>query len=146
MRSFMADTTALVLFFTLTGILNERFIAGMDWQEVGLARLIGTPLMIITARPYGLWRDLVMVKSGAAISGGTKGLLFDTLALLSFQVPVYAAIILMGGASGTGLLWGIIGAAIIMIFCGRPYGLWLETVRRWYRVSQPHEVRKGRFA
>jgi len=146
MRSLMADTTALVLFFTLTGVLNERFIAGMDWQEVGLARLIGTPLMIITARPYGLWRDLVMATPGAAIFGRPKALLFDTLALLSFQVPIYAAIIWMGGASGAGLLWGIVGAAVIVIFCGRPYGLWLEIVRRWYGVGQPHKERSGRFA
>jgi hypothetical protein len=54
-----------------------------------------------------------MLKSGAAISGGPKGLLFDTLALLIFQVPIYAAIIWMGGASGVGLLWGIAGAAVI---------------------------------
>lgn len=142
----MADTTALVLFFTLTGVLNERFIAGMDWHEVGLARLIGTPLMILTARPYGLWRDLVMATSGASISGGPKGLLFDTLALLSFQVPIYAAIIWMSGASGTGLLWGVVGAAVIMIFCGRPYGLWLELVRRWYGVGKALDERSGRLA
>lgn len=146
MRRFMADTTALVFFFTLTGVLNERFVAGMDWQEVGTARMIGTPLMILTARPYGLWRDFVMMRLGAATSEDPRCLLYDTLALLSFQVPIYAAIIWMGGASGTGLLWGTAGAAVIMLFCGRPYGLWLETVRRWYGVVPLDKDGGGRYA
>jgi hypothetical protein len=30
LRSFLADTTALILFFTLTGALNERYITGMS--------------------------------------------------------------------------------------------------------------------
>ncbi|MEN3751807.1 L-alanine exporter AlaE [Mangrovibacter sp. SLW1] len=38
-RAFIADTTALVLFFTTTGIINERFIAGMTWNQVFHARL-----------------------------------------------------------------------------------------------------------
>ena len=28
-RSFIADTLALLLFFTTTGVINERIIAGM---------------------------------------------------------------------------------------------------------------------
>jgi hypothetical protein len=28
-RAFITDTTALILFFAATGIMNERFIAGM---------------------------------------------------------------------------------------------------------------------
>jgi hypothetical protein len=31
-RSFIADTLALVLFFTTTGGINERMIAGMTWE------------------------------------------------------------------------------------------------------------------
>ncbi len=31
-RSYIADTLALLLFFTTTGIINERFIAGMTWE------------------------------------------------------------------------------------------------------------------
>ncbi len=90
--------------------------------------------MILTARPYGVWRDWVMLKSNAAETGQTRAFVFDTLALLSFQLPIYGAIIWIGGASGTTLISGIIGAAAIMLICGRPYGLWLDTVRRWMGV------------
>ena len=57
MRAFVADTLALVVFFTLLGALNERYVAGMAWEEVARSRSIGAPLMVLTARPYGLWRD-----------------------------------------------------------------------------------------
>jgi hypothetical protein len=33
-RSFLADTIALLLFFTTTGAINERYIAGMSWEYV----------------------------------------------------------------------------------------------------------------
>lgn len=103
-RVFVADTTALVVFFTLTGILNERFVARMSWSEAATARLIGAPLMVATARPYGIWRDWVM--SFHAESGPATRFAWDTVALMFFQVPIYAAIIFMGGADGAALLRG----------------------------------------
>lgn len=126
-RAFAADTTALVIFFTITGVLNERFIVGMEWDQVAISRAIGAPLMVLTARPYGLWRDFVMTR--AAPTGGMARLAWDTAALLSFQVPIYVAIIALGGATGAELLWGGLGAAAIMICLGRPYGMFLDYVR-----------------
>ena len=126
-RPFVADTTALVLFFTTTGILNERFVAGMEWQEVLVSRSIGAPLMVLTARPYGIWRDAVVER----FSNGTRNslLVWDMFALMTFQVPIYSAIIAMGGAEGSELLRGTLGAAVLMLVLGRPYGVWLDWVR-----------------
>ncbi len=127
MRAFLADTLALVTFFTLTGILNERFVAGMSWDEIAVSRGIGAPLMVLTARPYGLWRDWAMSRLGWP--AGTRLVIWDSIVLLVFQVPIYAAIIWFGGAEGAGLWRGIAGAAILMLCLGRPYGLWLDFVR-----------------
>lgn len=125
-RAFIADTTALLLFFTTTGIINERFIAGMSWEQVGQARLLGAALMIPIGRPYGLWRDWLMRR---ARPRRLSRLLWDSLALVSFQVPIYAAIIAVSGASGRGLLLGILGATAMMLALGRPYGTFLNWVR-----------------
>lgn len=62
-RAFIADTLALIVFFTATGILNERFVAGMTWDQVLHARLLGAVLMVPVARPYGVWRDWIMRRS-----------------------------------------------------------------------------------
>ena len=130
MRAFAADTLALVTFFTATGIVNERFVAGMEWPEVAAARLIGAPLMVLTARPYGVWRDAVIARFATGTSGSLA--LWDTVALLLFQVPIYVAIIAAGGARGDELLRGALGAAAIMLLLGRPYGAWLDLVRSWF--------------
>ena len=127
--AFLADTTALILFFTTTGIINERFIAGMAWDQVLQARLLGALLMVPVARPYGLWRDWLMQR---ATRGRLSRLLWDSLALVSFQVPLYAVIIASSGASGSGLLRWTLGAAAMMLLLGRPYGAFLNGVRRLF--------------
>lgn len=132
-RSFLADTMALLLFFTTTGAINERYIAGMSWKEVCNARLLGAVLMVSVARPYGLWRDWVMKRAGETTM---SQLFWDSLSLMTFQVPIYAAIIAISGAEGGGLLSGILGAAVMMLVLGRPYGAFLNTVRRLFGLPK----------
>lgn len=129
MRSFLADTVALVVFFTLTGTLNERYVAGMDWSEVAVARAIGFPLMVLTARPYGIWRDWML----ARLPG--PHLFRDTVALLVFQMPIYAGIVLLGGADVGELLRALAGVSVVLLLSGRPYGLWLGWVRRRFGLG-----------
>ena len=85
--------------------------------------------MIPVARPYGLWRDWVMTLAG---QGRVSRLLWDSIALVSFQVPIYAAIIAFSGASGEGLVRGTLGAAVMMLVLGWPYGAFLNGVRRLF--------------
>src|ERR671917_712077 len=82
-RAFIADTTALILFFTMTGIINERFIAGMTWEQVFHARLLGAVLMVPVGRPYGIWRDWIMQQ---ARPDRMSQLLWDNLALTARSV------------------------------------------------------------
>lgn len=123
--AFFADTTALIVFFTITGIINERILAGMTWEQVFHARLLGAALMVPVARPYGIWRDWLMKHAGTT---RLSKLLWDSVALVSFQVPVYA----VSGASGSGLIKGTLGAALLMLFLGRPYGAFLNAVRKLF--------------
>ena len=127
--AFIADTAALILFFTTTGIINERVIAGMTWEQVLHARLLGAVLMVPVARPYGIWRDWLMRRAGP---GRVSQLLWDSAALVSFQVPIYVLIIAFSGASGSGLIRGTLGAALMMLCLGRPYGAFLNWVRRLF--------------
>jgi len=132
----VADTLALLLFFTTTGIINERFVAGMSWQQVLEARLIGAALMVFCGRPYGLWRDWVMRFAGA---GRLSQLAWDSLALLSFQVPIYAALLALAGADGQAVLRGTLGVCVIMLVLGRPYGAFLTVVRRGFGLPEGGE-------
>ncbi|WP_454562116.1 L-alanine exporter AlaE [Pseudomonas sp. AIG] len=70
--AFIADTTALILFFTTTGIINERFIAGMTWDQVLHARLLGAAvMMLVLGRPYGAFLNGVRKLFGLP-PGGDK--------------------------------------------------------------------------
>lgn len=132
-RSFIADTLALLLFFTTTGAINERVIAGMTWEQVFHARLLGAVLMVPVARPYGLWRDRLMRRASET---KLSRLFWDSAALMTFQVPIYAGIIAVSGAEGSGLLSGIAGAAVMMLVLGRPYGVFLNWVRRLFGLTR----------
>ncbi|MNN61228.1 L-alanine exporter AlaE [compost metagenome] len=88
--------------------------------------------MIPVARPYGIWRDWLMKR---ASQGRVSRLLWDSIALVSFQVPIYAAIIAFSGASGEGLVRGTLGAAVMMLVLGRPYGAFLNRVRKLFGLS-----------
>lgn len=135
LRSFAADTVALVIFFTIVSGLNERFVAGMSWPEVAVSRTIGAPLMVLTARPYGFWRDWFLKITSPRSPGLT--LIMDSIALLAFQVPIYVFIIFASGARGMGIVTGALGFAVLMLILGRPYGLWLEFVRSRFGLSGP---------
>lgn len=129
-RLFLADSIAMLTFFTVSGVLNERFIAGMEWSEVLASRVIGAPLMILTARAYGVWRDSIMALLREPKRQGINALFLDTFASLSFNVPIYGAIIAMGGASFDEVIKGCMGVSVVLVFAGRPYGLWLDFVRK----------------
>ena len=82
--------------------------------------------MVPVGRPYGVWRDWMI---GHARGNRFSRVFWDSLALVSFQVPIYAAIVAVSGATGSGLLRGTLGAALIMLALGRPYGAFLNCVR-----------------
>ncbi|KAF1015526.1 MAG: L-alanine exporter AlaE [Stenotrophomonas maltophilia] len=121
----------MMAFFTTTGVFNERIVCGLAWDETLQARMLGAALMLPTARPYGLWRDRVMQHcSGTPASR----LLHESAALVTFQVPLYVAVIAASGASGMELVRGAAVATAVMLACGRPYGAFLAWVRRCFGV------------
>lgn len=123
LRGFASDTLALVVFFTITGALNERCVAGKSWDEALRARLIGAPLMIATARPCGIWRDWAVIR----LPG--PRVVSDAIAPTTFQVPIYASIIRAGGDDAAEVLRGCVRFAVLMLLVGRPHGVWLDFLR-----------------
>ena len=59
----IADTTELIVCFITTGVIDEGFIAGMSWDQVLHARMLGAALMIPVGRPYGVLRELYTAPS-----------------------------------------------------------------------------------
>lgn len=128
MRAVLVDTVATIVFFTLAAGLVELFLVGMPLQKVLFTRAVMIPLMVVTGRPYGLWRDFVFARA-APRKMWTRSAV-DVLAFLSFQVPIYAATLVLAGADPAEIATALGTAVILMVPLSRPFGLFLEAVRR----------------
>lgn len=133
MKAFVVDTVATVAFFTLLAALVELFVVGMAPGQVLVARAIMIPVMVLTARPYGLWRDLLFGRLRP--TGRLARIVVDTATFLSFQMPVYAATLAVVGAGFAEIVTAIATATSFMLVLGRPFGLYLDTVRRWMNTA-----------
>lgn len=130
MRRFVADTTALIVFSTVVGSIIEMAIVRMDFDQSLRARLVAIPVIVLTARPYGVYRDWAM--RAWATGGALRRIAADTVAFGSFQLPIYWGILAFAGAS-LGEIAASSATAIALLFVsGRPYGILLEAFRRLF--------------
>ncbi|WP_447792704.1 MULTISPECIES: L-alanine exporter AlaE [Pseudomonas] len=131
LKNFWADTFALNTFCYLISIPIELGFAQMTLGTHLSARLVGLFIITSTARPFGIWRDYVFKKFKISDRDrGIKPYLVDTLAYLSFELPLY---IINMSISGAALMQAIKAALIFCIiagFVGRPYGIYRAFIRK----------------
>ena len=132
MKSYFVDTAATVIFFTVVAALSELLIAGMGPTQVLIARLIMIPVMMVTARPYGLWRDWFFSKTRP--QRWFTNLVGDIIAFITFQVPVYVATLALAGANASEIVAAVSASIVFMILLSRPFGIYLQAVRNWATV------------
>jgi hypothetical protein len=85
--------------------------------------------MVFTGRPYGLWRDWIFLRISP--HGRVMNIAVDILAFLTFQVPVYVTTLLIAGASFKEIQVAVSAAIFFMVLLSRPFGLFLEALRKW---------------
>jgi hypothetical protein len=133
MRLTLVDTLSTILFFTILAALTELYVAGMEFADVLKTRLIMVPLMILTGRPYGVWRDWFFAGTKPTVSWSKS--LIDGLAFLTFQLPIYGLTLWIAGADfdEIGTLLG--STAVLMLIVSRPFGLFLQAMRKLADIS-----------
>ena len=109
----------------------------MDWGPAATARLAAVPVMLLTGWPYGMWRDAVLHRLGAARRGRVERSAIDVAAFTTFQVPVCAAILALAGASTAQVAAALSSATVFMLLLSRPFGLFLDAARRLAGTAQP---------
>ena len=136
LRSATADTFALVVYCFLTGMAIEILLSGMSLQQSLSSRVLAIPINMIIAWPFGQYRDAVL---RLAWRHGPKQVwnrnLADLLAYVSFQSPVYAAILLVVGVEWGQLLAAVASNAVASMVLGVVYGYFLDYCRRLFRVT-----------
>jgi hypothetical protein len=136
MRKALADITALLVVATFGSMVVEIFIAGLTVMQSVRARLTAMPIILITARPYGLFRDWVYKRMKAGEKGRFRKALADILAFALFMVPQYFLVLKLSGANLRQIITACGTATVLSVFAGRPMGLCLEFSRRLFRVKE----------
>jgi hypothetical protein len=133
MRAFLVDAIATIVFFSVVVALVELLVVGLEPKQVLIARLFMAPVMAATGRPYGLWRDWAFARLRPR-HRMTKALV-DVGAFVSFQLPVYLVSLAIVGATAAEMLAAAGTATVGMMILSRPFGVFLELVRRKAGVS-----------
>ena len=130
-KAFWVDVFVMNTFSYVIAAPLELWIAGMSWQAHLQARLIALPINSLIGRPYGLWREFLIRRTGMTEhSSAFKRYWVDTLVFLSFQLPVYVGILALSGADWYGIMKAAGIACLLAGLVGRPYGVYLDFVRK----------------
>ncbi len=125
----IADTFALVTFAFVVGMFVEIALSGLTLEQSLQSRLFAIPLNVIAARPYGLYRDWLLLVTRAENKGRLILIVIDILAFLSFMVPQYAVVLWWVGAEPMQILTACISVVVMSVVVGRPYGLYMVFCR-----------------
>lgn len=128
MRLIFVDTLSTILFFTILAALTELYVVGMEPADVLKTRLIMVPLMILTGRPYGVWRDWFFVGTKPTVLWSKS--LIDGAAFLTFQLPIYGLTLWIVGANFDQIGTALGSAVVLMLIVSRPFGLFLQAMRK----------------
>jgi len=128
-RRYLADTSALIVYSTVAGVFVEIVVAGLTVEQCLRARLTAVPIILVTGRPYGLYRDWIWRLSRAEEGVVARRVIADTTAFVSFQLPVYWIVLIIAGATFWQIAAASVTATIILLVSGRPYGALLDAAR-----------------
>lgn len=128
MKAFLVDTVATIVFFTVVAAVAELVFVGLEPQQVLIARVFMVPVMVVTGRPYGVWRDWIFRRFRPRRQTGR--FVTDTSAFITFQIPVYLASLAIVGATVTEMAAAVGTAVVGMALLSRPFGVFLDAVRR----------------
>ena len=131
-RESIADIFALISFGLVVGMSVEILVAGLSLDQSMQSRLLSIPVNMLIARPYGMFRDWLMVVGGAEKGGFIRATLLDIAAFISFQIPVYALLVASTGASVDQVMAACMGQIGALVLMARPYGIWMQVCRNWF--------------
>lgn len=135
---FLVDAAAMNL-FSLSYALNERFVAGMGWNETGKARLAAAIGNTITGRPYGIYRDYLMKKLNVKEdSHWLKKYSADVFTFATGQTPLYVAYLAAAGAGAEQIVKGATFLTFVAPLTGRPQGATYDYLRNQFGLESAY--------
>ena len=142
LRHAVADTFAMVVYCIVVNMMIEIFLSGMSFEQSLSSRLVAIPVNIIIAVPYGIYRDFAMRQARRVSTSGWMKNIADVVAYVTFQSPVYVAILLVVGADWHQIAAAVSSNIVVSMMMGAAYGYFLDYCRRLFRVS-PYQQAKA---
>ncbi len=133
-RNAAADMFAMVVFCFVTGMVVEVLISGISLEKSLASRTLAIPVNILIALPYGIFRDWIIKKGTQISSTSFMKNTADLFAFVSFQSPVYIAILLAVGASHDQIVAAVTSSIAMFSVLGVLYGYFLDLCRRLFKV------------
>lgn len=99
------------------------------------ARITAIPFMILTARPYGIYRDWAFNILDAESRSRIARAALEVRTFVSFQLPVYSTILFHVGATLSQIVVACGTTVFLMVIVAPPYGLFLDLIRRLLGIS-----------
>ena len=130
LRHAVADTFAMVVYCSVVNMCIEVFLSGMSFEQ-----------SFLIAWPYGMYRDLFMRAARKVSPSGWIKNLADILAYVTFQSPVYVAILLVVGADWHQIMAAVSSNIVVSMLMGAVYGYFLDYCRRLFKVSRYQQVK-----
>lgn len=135
---FCVDAIAMNV-FSLSYALNEKFIAGMDWEEVGKTRIAAAVGNTITGRPYGIFRDWMMKKFNVREdSNWVKKYSVDVLTFATGQTPLYMLYMAFSGADLNEIGTAATFLTFVAPLAGRPQGATYDLTRKQFGLESAY--------
>ncbi len=134
-KKFIIDFVALNLFVVATAFIVEVVFSGISFSVFLKGRLIMIIPNMLTVEPYNRTRIWVGKKLGEWQSTRLHQIVRDTLVFLLYRVPLVFIVLTMLGAPVEKVVSACIAATLISGFTGRPYGMFLDWMRRVCKVS-----------
>ena len=92
-----------------------------------------------------MYRDLFMRAARKVSPSGWIKNLADILAYVTFQSPVYVAILLVVGADWHQIMAAVSSNIVVSMLMGAVYGYFLDYCRRLFKVSRYQQVKACLF-
>lgn len=143
LRHAVADTFAMVVYCSVVNMMIEIFLSGMSFDQSLSSRLVAIPVNILIAWPYGMYRDAFMRFARRHSDASWVRNLADVLAYVTFQSPVYVAILLTVGDDWNQIVAAVSSNIVVSMMMGAAYGYFLDYCRRLFRLSGYRNAKAG---
>jgi len=125
----------MIVFSTLFGSAIELGLSHLTIAQTFHTRLAAIPVLLVMVKPYAWLRKLGMEHWQVGEEDWIKKAVVDIAVSVIMRVIPYAVVLAHAGADQKQIATACTTVAILSAVIGRPYGVFLEFIRKTFKVT-----------